>query len=49
MIPYLVLAKMQNTALSAILTFSDRVIYPAYDLAPRSRASPPSRIKRPPA
>jgi cytochrome c oxidase assembly factor CtaG len=35
MIPYLVLAELQNTALSAILTFSDRVIYPAYETAPR--------------
>jgi cytochrome c oxidase assembly factor CtaG len=30
MIPYLVLAEVQNTALAAILTFTDRVIYPAY-------------------
>lgn len=30
MIPYLVLAEAQNTILAAILTFSDRVIYPAY-------------------
>src|ERR1700730_7278235 len=35
MIPYLVLAELQNTALSAILTFSDRVIYRAYETAPR--------------
>ena len=35
MIPYLVLAQAQNTALAAILTFSDRVIYPAYAAAPR--------------
>ncbi len=35
MIPYLLLADLQNTALSAILTFSERVIYPAYVLAPR--------------
>jgi cytochrome c oxidase assembly factor CtaG len=35
MIPYLVLAEAQNTALAAILTFSDRVIYPAYAVAPR--------------
>jgi len=35
MIPYLLLADLQNTALSAILTFSDRVIYPAYASAPR--------------
>jgi cytochrome c oxidase assembly factor CtaG len=30
MIPYLLLADLQNTVLAAILTFSDRVIYPAY-------------------
>ena len=35
MIPYLVLAELQNTALAAILTFSDRVIYPAYEVVPR--------------
>jgi putative membrane protein len=36
MIPYLVLAEFQNTTLAAILTFSDRVIYPAYESVPRS-------------
>jgi cytochrome c oxidase assembly factor CtaG len=30
MIPYLLLADLQNTVLAAILTLSDRVIYPAY-------------------
>lgn len=35
MIPYLVLAELQNTALAAILTFSDRVVYPAYLAVPR--------------
>ena len=30
MIPYLVLADVQNTILAAILTFSDSLIYPAY-------------------
>lgn len=35
MIPYLLLADAQNTALSAFLTFSDRVIYPYYQAAPR--------------
>jgi cytochrome c oxidase assembly factor CtaG len=30
MIPYLLLADLQNTILAAILTFSDRLIYPAY-------------------
>jgi len=33
MIVYLLLAETQNTLLSAILTFSDRVIYPFYTLA----------------
>jgi cytochrome c oxidase assembly factor CtaG len=35
MIPYLALADLQNSALAAILTFSDRVIYPAYGALPR--------------
>src|SRR5262245_15942179 len=35
MIPYLALADIQNTALSAILTFADRVIYPTYAAVPR--------------
>jgi cytochrome c oxidase assembly factor CtaG len=35
MIPYLVLAEVQNGALAAILTFSDRVIYSAYEAGPR--------------
>ena len=35
MIPYLVLGELQNTLLSAILAFSDRVIYPAYEAGPR--------------
>jgi cytochrome c oxidase assembly factor CtaG len=30
MVPYLVLADMQNNVMAAIFTFSDRVIYPAY-------------------
>jgi cytochrome c oxidase assembly factor CtaG len=38
MIPYLALAEVQNTALAAILTFSDRVIYPAYAVAARDGA-----------
>jgi cytochrome c oxidase assembly factor CtaG len=32
---YLLLADIQNTALSALLTFSDRVIYPHYSAMPR--------------
>ena len=35
MIPYLALADLVNTGLSAALTFSDHVIYPTYQLAPR--------------
>jgi putative membrane protein len=35
MVPYLLLADVQNTVLSAILTFSDRVIYPYYETVPR--------------
>jgi cytochrome c oxidase assembly factor CtaG len=34
MIPYLALADIQNSVLAAILTFSDRVIYPAYGVLP---------------
>lgn len=35
MIPYLLLADLQNTILSASFIFSERVIYPAYAAAPR--------------
>jgi cytochrome c oxidase assembly factor CtaG len=35
MVPYLLLADLQNTALSAILAFSDRVLYPSYAAVPR--------------
>jgi cytochrome c oxidase assembly factor CtaG/polyferredoxin len=35
LLPYLVLADVQNTALSALLTFSDRVLYPYYAAVPR--------------
>jgi putative membrane protein len=35
MIPYLVLGDFQNTILSALLVFSDRLIYPYYLSAPR--------------
>jgi putative membrane protein len=35
MIPYLALADVQNTALCALLTFSDRVWYPTYAALPR--------------
>jgi cytochrome c oxidase assembly factor CtaG len=35
MVPYLLVADLQNTALAAILTFSDRVLYPSYSDAPR--------------
>src|SRR5271167_236628 len=35
MVPYLLIADLQNTALSAILAFSDRVLYPSYLVVPR--------------
>jgi cytochrome c oxidase assembly factor CtaG len=35
MLPYLLLADAQNTVLSALLTFSERVIYPFYEGVPR--------------
>lgn len=35
LIPYLLIADVANTALSAVLTFSDRVVYPHYESAPR--------------
>ena len=41
MIPYLVLADLQNTALAAFLTFYDRVLYPTYEHAPRLWGSNP--------
>ncbi len=34
-IPYLLLADLQNTALAAFLSFYDRVLYPTYENAPR--------------
>jgi putative membrane protein len=34
-LPYLILADFQNTALSAFLIFYDRVVYPTYARAPR--------------
>jgi cytochrome c oxidase assembly factor CtaG len=38
MIPYLLLAELQNTILAAILTFADRVIYPTYATLPPTGA-----------
>jgi cytochrome c oxidase assembly factor CtaG/ferredoxin len=35
MIPYLILADLQNTGLAAFLTFYDRVLYSTYEHAPR--------------
>jgi len=35
LVPYLLLADVQNTVLSALLTFSDRVLYPHYAAMPR--------------
>ena len=34
MVPYLVIADLQNTVLSAVLVFSDKVIYPSYAAGP---------------
>jgi cytochrome c oxidase assembly factor CtaG len=41
MIPYLILADLQNTGLAAFLTFYDRVLYPTYQHAPRLWGSNP--------
>ena len=35
MIPYLLLADLANTALSAFFSFSDRVLYPTYEAVPQ--------------
>lgn len=35
LLPYLLIADVSNTALSALLTFSDRVLYPQYSHLPR--------------
>src|SRR5262249_43257904 len=35
MIPYLILADIQNTLLSALLSFSDHVLYAHYEATPR--------------
>jgi cytochrome c oxidase assembly factor CtaG len=35
LVPYLLIGDLQNTALSAALTFSDRILYHSYALAPR--------------
>jgi cytochrome c oxidase assembly factor CtaG len=35
LVPFLILADVQNTAISALLTFSDRVLYPYYTEVPR--------------
>lgn len=34
MVPYLLIADLQNTALSAVLVFSDKVLYPTYAAGP---------------
>jgi cytochrome c oxidase assembly factor CtaG/polyferredoxin len=41
MIPYLILADFQNTALGAFLTFYDRVLYPTYAVGPHLWGSNP--------
>jgi len=35
LMPYLLIGDLQNTVLSAILVFSDRVLYPSYEKMPR--------------
>jgi hypothetical protein len=40
MIPYLLLADIQNTVLAAFLSFYDRVVYPSYANAPRFWMNP---------
>jgi signal transduction histidine kinase len=39
MIPYLLAADVQNTVLAALLTFSDRVLYPFYEFHSRATAA----------
>jgi cytochrome c oxidase assembly factor CtaG len=41
MIPYLIVADLQNTALAGFLSFYDRVLYPAYERVPRLWGSTP--------
>ena len=41
MIPYLLVADLQNTVLAAFLSFYDRVLYPGYERAPRLWGSSP--------
>jgi cytochrome c oxidase assembly factor CtaG len=40
-VPYLVVADLQNTALSAVLVFSDRLLYPSYGTGPSLFGFPP--------
>ena len=47
--PYLILADLQNTILSALLTFSDHVLYPYYTTVPRWPGSPRWPTSRRPA
>ena len=41
MIPYLLLADVQNTVLAAVLTFADRVLYPFYQTLPSGANNAP--------
>lgn len=43
MVPYLIVADLQNTVLSATLVFADRVLYPSYADAPRVFGFSPSQ------
>ena len=46
LLPYLILADVQNTILSALLTFSDHVLYPYYLQIPRLGGSRPWKINQ---
>jgi len=41
MIPYLIVADLQNTALAGFLSFYDRLLYPSYERVPRLWGSTP--------
>ena len=49
LLPYLIVADVSNTVLSALLTFSNRPIYACYTQVPRIGGSRPSTIRRRPA
>ena len=47
MVPYLLVADLLNTILSATLVFADRVLYPSYSTRRTSSDSPPAKIRPP--